>query len=48
MRGTELDVDSPESGDLVGEIAALLDDPDIPDGELREELRALLFDDEDD
>lgn len=48
MRDTELDMDSPESEDLLGEIAALIDDPDIPDSELREELRALLFDDDED
>ncbi len=46
MRDTELDLDSPESEDLLGAIAALLDDPDIPDSELRKELRALLFDDD--
>lgn len=36
----ELQLDNLE--DLVDEIVALVDDPDIPDGELRGQLRELL------
>ena len=45
-RKLELQLENLEG--LLDEILALLDDPDIPNAELRKQLRALLDDDNDD
>lgn len=48
MTRPELQVQLENLEELLDEVLALLDDPDIGEGELRHQLRALLEEEEDD
>ncbi len=42
MNSRELELQLQHLEDLIDEIVALLDDPDISDGELRDQIRAVV------
>lgn len=48
MRDSELELHANHLEDLLDEIVALLDDPDISDNELREQIRAVVEETNDD
>ncbi len=48
MTKDELELELADLEALFDEIAELVDDPEVPDGELREEIRTLLFEDDGD